>query len=72
MSNSEDEEVNSLIHPNIAPGSRFGVDKKLINVIILGLSCMCVFTAFQTCAMIEVCICILFLLLLVLLTIIDL
>ena len=58
MSSSEDEEVILLINKNIEHGSIFRVHKKLINVIILGLSLMFIFTAFQTCSMIEVCTCI--------------
>ena len=58
MSSSEDEEVILLINKNIehGHGSIFRVHKNLINVIILGLSLMLIFTAFQTCSMIEVCI----------------
>ena len=58
MSSSEDEEVILLINKNIEHGSIFRVHKKLSNVIILGLSLMFIFTAFQTCSMIEVCTCI--------------
>ena len=56
MSDSEDDEVILVNNGNFTPDSRFRVDKKFINVITLGLIFMFVFTAFQTCAMIEVCI----------------
>ena len=56
MLSLEDEEEILLINRNIETGSIFCVDKKLINVIILGLSLMLIFTAFRTCSMIEVCI----------------